>query len=272
MDHSQFSDLTGKERKLQHLMATIAAGGKVLVAFSGGVDSSFLLLESVKTLGRDRVVAAMAVSPTLLPDQLREAQDFAEALDMRLVTIETPEFQYSDFVRNDSQRCYHCKLVRYRAIKALAEQYESANVFDGAQADDDPSLRPGFKALVELGIHTPLKEAGFGKDDIRAMLKSAGFHRTAAKPSQTCLATRIPTGTPLTEALLDRVRSGEDILRNLGFIEFRLRTHGRWARIVLNANEFEKIFSDVNIRKIIVQKLKKIGYETITIDLEEYCG
>jgi len=263
--------LTGKERKLQKVIADLAAGKNVFVAFSGGVDSSLLLLETVKTIGHERALAVMALSPTAPSGQLMEARDFTNALNVKLITLETQECQDPEFHSNGPERCYHCKIIRYKAIKLLLlEQHESAVILDGTQSDDDPSDRPGFKALLELGIHTPLRDAGLGKKDIRALLKNSGFHKLATKPAQPCLATRIPNGTPITEELLDLVRAGENLLRRLGFIQFRLRTHGRWARIELQGDEFEKILSDPKIRKIIVDELKKIGYETISLDLEAY--
>ncbi len=265
--------MTGKERKLQKVIADLAAGKIVFVAFSGGVDSSLLLLETVKTIGHERALAVMALSPTAPSDQLMEARDFTNALNVKLISLETQECQDPEFRSNGPERCYHCKIIRYKAIKRLLpEQPESAVIFDGTQSDDNPSDRPGFKALLELGIHTPLRDAGLGKKDIRALLKSSGFHKFAIKPAQPCLATRIPNGTPITEELLDQVRAGENLLRRLGFIQFRLRTHGRWALIELQGDEFEKILSDPKIRKIIVDELKKIGYETVSLDLEAYGG
>ena len=265
--------MTGKERKLQKVIADLAAGKIVFVAFSGGVDSSLLLLETVKTIGHERALAVMALSPTAPSDQLMEARDFTNALNVKLISLETQECQDPEFRSNGPERCYHCKIIRYKAIKRLLpEQPESAVIFDGTQSDDNPSDRPGFKALLELGIHTPLRDAGLGKKDIRALLKSSGFHKFAIKPAQPCLATRIPHGTPITEELLDQVRAGENLLRRLGFIQFRLRTHGRWALIELQGDEFEKILSDPKIRKIIVDELKKIGYETVSLDLEAYGG
>ncbi len=270
MDHRQFSDLIGKEKKLQKIIADLASGKHVFVAFSGGVDSSLLLLETVKTIGCECTMAITALSPTSPPEQLNEAQDFADALDVRLVTLETQECQDPQFCRNGPERCYHCKLIRYKAMMRLQDYPKSAVIFDGTQSDDDPSERPGFKALAELGIHTPLRDAGLEKTDIRALLKSSGFHKQANKPAQPCLATRIPEGSPITLEILDQIRSGENLLRRLGFIQFRLRTHGKLARIVLNGDEFGMILSDPKIRRLIVSELKKIGYETISLDLEAY--
>ncbi|MFH0959884.1 MAG: ATP-dependent sacrificial sulfur transferase LarE [Pseudomonadota bacterium] len=264
-------DLTDKEKKLQKLITDLAADKNVFVAFSGGVDSSLLLLETVNSIGHERTAAITAVSPTSPSGQLVEAENFADALHVRLIRLETQECQDPEFSGNSRDRCYCCKLIRYKAIKRLLmEQSQSAVIFDGSHSDDDPSDRPGFKALVELGIYTPLRAAGLGKDDIRALLTISGFHKLAAKPAQPCLATRIPHGTPITVQLLGQIRTGEDILKRLGFVQFRLRTHGTWARIVLQRDEFEKILSDPEIRRVIVSELKKIGYETILLDLEAY--
>lgn len=270
MNHSQFSNLKGKEKDLQEIIKRLAIDKTVVVAFSGGVDSSLLLMETVDALGPEHVIAVTVSSPTSVPDQLQETQDLAHALDVRLIVTETEECDAPEFIANGPGRCYHCKKIRYQAIKLLPEIPLDTVVFDGTNEDDDPSNRPGFAALIELGVHIPLRDACLNKNDIRALLKSAGFHKIAMKASQPCLATRIPHGTPITLKALDRIRAGETILKKLGFGLFRLRTHDDWARIVLDADGFEKILSDPSIRKVISDELKKIGYQTVTLDLDEY--
>ena len=270
MNHSQFSNLKGKEKELQEIIRRLADDRSVVVACSGGVDSSLLLLETVDALNPERVIGVTVHSPTSVPDQLQETQDLAHALDVRLIVAQTDECDAPEFIANGTERCYHCKKIRYQAIRRLPEIDPDSVIFDGTNVDDDPSDRPGFAALMELGIHTPLRDANMNKEDIRALLKSAGFHKIATKASQPCLATRIPHGVPINLETLDRIRAGEMVLKKLGFGLFRLRTHGDWARIVLDADGFEKISSDHTTRKTISKELKKVGYKTVTLDLDEY--
>ncbi|MGC8658905.1 MAG: ATP-dependent sacrificial sulfur transferase LarE [Desulfomonilaceae bacterium] len=270
MNHSQFSNLKSKEKDLQEIIRSLASDRHVVVAFSGGVDSSLLLLETVQALGPENVLAITACSPTSVPDELQETRDLAHALDVRLVVTETRECEDPLFMANPVNRCYHCKKIRYQAIRNLAEVDSNAVIFDGTNADDDPADRPGFAALSELAINTPLRDANLTKEDIRGLLKSAGYHKIATKFPQPCLATRIPYGAPITTETLDRIRAGEIVLKKLGFGLFRLRTHNDWAKIVLDADGFQKIASDNTIRKTISHELKKIGYKTVTLDLDEY--
>lgn len=270
MNHSEFSNLKNKEKDLQEIIRRLTTDKSAMVACSGGVDSSLLLLETVDALGRDRVVAITAYSPTSSPDQLQETRDLADALDVRLIVVETGECDAPEFIANGPERCYHCKKIRYNAIKDLPEAQNDIVIFDGTNIDDDPTDRPGYAALIELGIHTPLRDAKLNKDDIRALLKSAGFHKISAKPSQPCLATRIPHGDPISLEKLDQIRAGEIVLKQLGFGVFRLRTHNDWARIVLDSDGFEKISSNHALRKTISEELKKIGYKIVTLDLDEY--
>ncbi|MCX5873267.1 MAG: ATP-dependent sacrificial sulfur transferase LarE [Deltaproteobacteria bacterium] len=259
-----------KERRLQDIIKDLAKNKTAVVAFSGGVDSSLLLMETVKALGYERVIAVTASSPTSILDELSEAEEFAATLGAGLVIVETQECNEPEFIRNGPRRCYHCKRIRYEAIRQLFGKDTDAVFFDGTQGDDDPLDRPGFAALAELGIHTPLRDAGLTKKDVRLLLKKAGFDKLAVKTAQPCLATRIPQGAPITLDTLDRIRLGESLLKKLGFEQFRLRTHGTWARIVLDTEGFKKISSDQRMRRLICKEFKKIGYEKVTLDLEEY--
>jgi uncharacterized protein len=245
-------------------------GGRVFVGFSGGVDSSLLLWETVQTLGPQRVTAVTATAPTSLEDEEYAAREFASALSVEHLVIPTGECNDPAFMSNPVSRCYTCKRIRYGMLRNLAERNAGSVVFDGTQSDDDLSERPGMRALAELEIVTPLAEAGIGKDDVRKLLKAAGFPQLAEKRAQPCLATRIPTGQRITLVALDTVRRGESFLRGLGLSTVRLRHHDTVARIVTDSEGITRILSEVEFREQIARSLKDLGYEHVTLDLCEY--
>jgi uncharacterized protein len=247
-----------------------AKNGRVLVAFSGGVDSSLLLWESVRTLGPTRVIAVTATSPTSIPEEEEAARQFAAELNVQHLITPSGECADEKFLANPENRCYLCKLVRYRLLKELAVDLKFSAVLDGTQADDHPSDRPGMRALDELGILAPLAQAGIGKADARALLRTAGFSQLAEKMAQPCLATRIPTGQPITLEALGMVRLGERLLKDCGFLIFRLRHLYPLARIVTDAKGMSQILSDKNMRKKLVSGLQEVGYKLVTLDLQEY--
>lgn len=264
------ADLSGKEDKLRRLIAEVSQGGRVLVAFSGGVDSSLLLWESVQALGCRRVIAVTAASATSLPEEEQAARQFAAALSVQHLIVPTYECDDPRFVSNPPDRCYICKLIRYRALKDLADQFRPALVLDGTQVDDDPADRPGMRALAELKIRSPLREAGIGKGDVRALLKSGGFTDLAEKKAQPCLATRIPIGDRITGETLETVRKGEAMLREKGLRMVRLRHHGSWARIVTDNEGMAIILGEEATREAIVAGFKELGFNHVTLDLAVY--
>jgi uncharacterized protein len=266
-------DLAEKQSRLRDIIREAAdqtASGEVLVAFSGGVDSSLLLLESVRTLGPKRVTAVTATAPTLMDDEEEAARLFAKSLNIRHVVVSTGECEDSSFTSNPKNRCYICKRIRYGLLCEMAEEKGGAVVFDGAQADDDPLERPGMRAVEELGVRTPLREAGVGKEDIRRLLVDAGFIDLAHKAAQPCLATRIPTGKPITAGALRMIGMGEAFLKECGLKTVRLRHDGPTARIETDRDGMSIILSDHGLRTRVSDRLKSLGYEQVTLDLDEY--
>jgi pyridinium-3,5-biscarboxylic acid mononucleotide sulfurtransferase len=267
------SNLAVREHRLRSIikeMAQTKGRGRVIVGFSGGVDSSLLLWEAVATLGEKNVTAVTAVSPTSCPGEENAAREFAALLKVEHVVIPTMEMADPLFVSNTNERCYVCKYVRYEAISELARDLGGAVIFDGSQADDDPNDRPGMRALNELGIQVPLRDAHLGKADIRKILRSGGYSRLAEKNAQPCLATRIPTGEPITVEALAMISHGESVLKECGLHIFRLRHHFPIARIVTNGEGMLVILGNVELRDRIRKSLKELGYSHVTVDLEEY--
>jgi uncharacterized protein len=262
--------LAFKEEALRRIIRGIARDRGAVAAFSGGVDSSLLLWECVQALGRDRVTAVTATSPTAPPDEFEVAARFAKEVRVEHVVVPSGECSDDRFMENPQDRCYICKRIRYRALIDLAENTLGAVVFDGTQADDDPEDRPGMRAVEELGVSTPLADAGLGKDDVRELLRRSGFVDLAKKGAEPCLATRIPIGVPITLDTLERIRDGEQFLKGCGLRTIRLRDHFPAARIVSDRGGIAKIAGNEVLRERICDRLRELGYERITLDLEEY--
>jgi pyridinium-3,5-biscarboxylic acid mononucleotide sulfurtransferase len=273
MKAQQKSFVAQKEQRLRKIIRETlakAGGGKVFVGFSGGVDSSLLLWESVQTLGPEKITAVTATSPTSIPEEEESTRRFATDLRVRHLVVPTNECDDSEFMSNPWDRCYRCKRIRFTLMKELSNQVPGSVIFDGTQSDDVPEDRPGMRALAELGISSPLAEAGIGKEDVRVFLRKAGFSDLAEKRAQPCLATRIPVGQSITLEALEIVRRGESFLKECGLTTVRLRHHQTLARIITDRSGLSLILVGDDLRQKILAKLKELGYQHVTLDLEEY--
>ncbi len=238
---------------------------RVTVAFSGGVDSSFLLKIAADTLGKN-VLAITVVSATYPQTESTTAKQFAQSLGVPHRFIQIDNDEMPDFKKNPADRCYHCKKELYKKIKEIATQEHIQYVLDASNMDDLRDYRPGRKALEELDIKTPLIDAQFTKQEIRALSKTMHLP-TWDKPALACLASRFPYGTEITKERLKMVENAEDVLWNLGVHQVRVRYHETIARIEIEPRDFNIIIAHA---KEIVKQLNHLGFHYITLDLEGF--
>ena len=254
-------------RKYGSLIEHIASLGSLAVGFSGGVDSSFLLAAAREALG-DGVIAVTARSLFVPEADLEEAAVFCEERGIRQFIADFDPLADETIRSNPADRCYHCKKKVFGAIIDKAREEGIEHVADGSNADDLADYRPGSKAVSELGIISPLQEAGLGKAEIRELSKEMGLP-TWEKPSAACLASRVPYGEELTAEKLTMIDAAEDHIRALGFSNVRVRAHGDLARIELAKDDIGR-FMDENIRSGVETRLRELGFTYVTIDLSGY--
>jgi pyridinium-3,5-biscarboxylic acid mononucleotide sulfurtransferase len=255
-----------KINKLSNLSNLLKDMQSAVLAFSGGVDSSFLL--KVMQLAGMRVIAVTAVSEIMPRQEALSAIKIAEEIGIEHRVIRTDELRNENFIGNTPERCFFCKDDRFRQISDLASKEGFRFIIDGSNSDDLDDYRPGTKAAARYGVRSPLIEAGFSKKDIRAYAKKLGL-TVWNKPSSPCLATRIPYGWRITIEALKRIEKSEEFLASLGFINVRVRDHYPLARIEAEKKEIYMLL-DPKKRKTINGKLKSFGYASVSLDLEGF--
>jgi pyridinium-3,5-biscarboxylic acid mononucleotide sulfurtransferase len=260
-------DKNAAKLKLEDLVHHLANLNSLLVAFSGGVDSAFLLVMARQVLG-EKVFAATASSIIHPVRETAEAKDFARKRGISHIVFPSEELSLSGFVANSPDRCYLCKKSLFEKIFEIAREKGIKNVAHGANLDDLADYRPGFRAAKEAGVIAPLVDAQLGKEDIRFLSKEMGLS-TWDRPAMPCLATRFPYGSPVTEEKLKMVEDAESFLVEQGFKIVRVRHHGSVARVEVGRSEMENIM-DEGLGKAIVEKFRKIGFEHVALDLEGY--
>ena len=255
--------------KQGELEAILSRFGRVALAFSGGVDSSFLLWEAVKVLGAAQVLALTGDSPAVPERELGEARAFCERLEVEQLVFETREMQVEGFCENPENRCYLCKDSLLAQMEELAGARGFAHVCEGSNASDAQAWRPGADAVREHGVASPLADAGLSKADIRVLAREEGL-RVWDKPSFSCLYTRFPYGERLDLARVDMVGRAEQFLRDLGFANPRVRSHvGGIARIEVDPGEIRRA-AHPEMREVVVSACKAFGFSYVSLDLEGY--
>lgn len=252
----------------QGLLNELRPLGSVMISFSGGADSSLLLAAAVEALGPDKVVAAIAAGPFTPPWDFKAARELAQELDVELVEVKAGEMNDPEIVANDPLRCYRCKKRRLMLLTHLCQERELGAVAEGSQADDASQDRPGARAIAELGAKSPLMAAGLGKDMVRALGRELEIPAAIA-PSSACLATRIPTGTPLSIPALERVTQAELAVRALYPGQVRVRDHFPHAKLVLDELGIIRI-GEAGFADQLRQAVQKAGYASVCLDLSPY--
>jgi len=262
LNRAELAPLT--QQKYEDLQKIMRGVGRVLVAFSGGVDSSLVAKIAVDVLGAENALAAIAISPSFSLDEQDGAFALLNEIGLPHVTVETKEVEDPEYAANPINRCYYCKTHVYAALTNLAEERGFSVIVDGFNADDSGEFRPGRKAGRELGVRSPLAEAGFTKDEIRELARALGLSNWA-KPPMACLSSRVEYGIAITPKILTQVDRAEAALRRLGFADLRVRHHDKLARVEVDE---AMIGAATARRQEIIAVVKNAGYTYVTLDLQ----
>ncbi|MCW2277985.1 ATP-dependent sacrificial sulfur transferase LarE [Heliophilum fasciatum] len=248
-----------KYQRLQRLLQTM---GTVLIAYSGGVDSTFLLKVARDTLG-DQAIGVLGISGTVTPAQVDEARRLAASMDATFLTVTTDEFSREEFVSNPSDRCYHCKTALFERLWEIAREKNIPYILDGNNADDQGDYRPGMEAARHMHVRSPLLEAGLTKQEIRILSQELELP-TWNRPSSPCLSSRLPYGIRITSERLNQIAQAEAYLKELGFAQVRARYHNDIVRIEVDPQQMTAL---VALATEVVQFMKSIGFIYVTLDL-----
>lgn len=257
-------EIDRKERKLFGLLADM---GPVMVAYSGGTDSAYLAWAANKVLGA-KAIAVTADSASIPESHKRGAEEFVARFGIRHRYVETREFENPDYVRNDANRCFHCKDELFRRLEEVGAELGVSTIAYGVNKDDTGDFRPGHRAAAQHAVRAPLLEAEMTKAEIRELSRRENLP-TWDRPAAACLSSRIPYGTAVTRENVKLVEVGEETLAALGFRVFRVRWHGELARIEIGRDELPKAL-DPQMAEIIAKRLKELGFKYVTLDLEGY--
>ena len=268
MNLSEDRELTGEQKnKLDRLREVLSDLGSLAVGFSGGVDSSFLLSVAKEELG-DRVIAVTAADASVPERELEEAKAFCHERGIRHIICRVDPLKEEGYRKNGPDRCYFCKHGIFTEIKRIAKENGIEYAAEGSNMDDLGDYRPGLKAVEELSVKSPLREAGLYKADIRSLSKAMGLP-TWSKPAYACLASRFVYGEEITEKKLQMIDRAEQFLIGLGFLEERVRMHGNIARIEVSPADIPRLASE-DIRSAVYEEFKKLGFLFVTLDMKGY--
>jgi pyridinium-3,5-biscarboxylic acid mononucleotide sulfurtransferase len=260
----QYMTLEEKEHNLEELLKSLSP---VVVAFSGGVDSSYLVYKAHQVLGA-KAHAVMAESPSVPTQQRKMASQLVKQIGIDLKIVHSQELERTEYSANPANRCYYCKDELFTKLQAICHEYGSSTILDGLNADDLGDFRPGRKAGDEHHVRSPLMEVGLNKSEIRELSRRAGLP-TADQPASACLASRFPYGVQITEEKLRIVDQGEEALREMGFRIFRVRHHDHLARLEFGPDDLKKVLNPATAARL-AEIFKSLGYTYVTLDLEGY--